>query len=127
MTNYKKGRTFEYRVRDTFRDFGFKAERKAASSPYDVIIMNEHGDVVFLVDAKKTSQRDKDYIYLKKEDLEKIIRESKKFKAQPLMTYGFYRTPIYIGFPNELLEEDGKTVRVEGGMILEKFLENYDL
>lgn len=127
MTNYKKGRRFEYRVRNLFRKFNFKAERKAASSPYDIIIMNKHGDVIFLADAKKTSQKNKKYIYLKKEDLKKIIKESKKLKAEPLVIYGFYRTPVYVGFPEELLKSEGRTVRVEKGMTLKKFLRNYEV
>ena len=92
MTNYKKGAAFEFRVRNIFRRFGYEAERKAASSPYDIIVM-KNGKVVFVVDAKKTSQKDKSFIYVRRSDVEKIINESKKLGAKPLIVYGFYRTP----------------------------------
>jgi len=64
MTNYRKGVAFEFRVRDLFRKFGYAAERKAASSPYDIIVLKD-GSVRFVVDAKKTSQRDKNFLYIK--------------------------------------------------------------
>ena len=119
MTNYKKGARFEYRVRDLFRKHGYTAERKAASSPYDIIAMKK-GRICFLVDAKKTSQKDKKFIYLKRCDVEKIVHESKKLGARPLMVYGFYRSPIYVAFPEELLKR--KVMRVEGGMKLKELI-----
>lgn len=126
MQNYKRGYNFEIRVRDKFRESGFEAERKAASAPYDLLVMKD-GQIVFLIDAKKTGQRDRDYIYVERGSLESIIEESEKVQAQPLITYGFYRTPIYVGFPSELMERGSKTVRVEESMTLEKFLENFEM
>ncbi len=121
MTNYRKGAAFEFRVRDLFRKFGYEAERKAASSPYDIIVMKE-GRVVFLVDAKKTSQRGKNFIYVKRSDVEKIMREAKKLGAKPLIAYGFYRSPIFVAFP----EEFEGVVKLEPGLELKKFLESME-
>lgn len=126
MQNYKRGYNFEIRVRDEFRDSGFQAERKAASAPYDIIVMKD-GQIVFLIDAKKTGQRDKDYIYVERGSIKTVVDESEKIGAQPLIVYGFYRTPIYVAFPLKLLEKESKTVRLEGSMKLEKFLENFEM
>ncbi|MFP4633867.1 MAG: hypothetical protein ACLFM9_02745 [Candidatus Aenigmatarchaeota archaeon] len=124
MQNYKRGYNFEIRVRDTFRDSGFEAERKAASAPYDIFVMKD-GRVVFIVDAKKTGQKDRDYIYVGRETVEKIKNEAEKIGAQPLITYGFYRSPIYVETPPELLGREGKNIRLEEGVKLEGFLDNY--
>jgi len=121
MTNYKKGARFEYRVRDLFRKFGYEAERKAASAPYDIIVIRD-GKVCFIVDAKKTSQRKKDYIYLKRSDLDKLIKESEKIGAVPLVIYGFYRTPVFVEFPDNI--KNKKTIRLEKGLELKKYLSN---
>jgi len=121
MTNYRKGVAFEFRVRDLFRKFGYNAERKAASSPYDIIVMKD-GAINFLVDAKKTSQKDKNFLYIKKADLEKIIRESEKIGARPLLVYGFYRSSIFVAFPEKLVEKN--VVRLEEGLELESFLDS---
>jgi len=119
MTNYRKGMNFEFRVRNLFRKFGYQAERKAASAPYDIIVI-KNGSVVFLVDAKKTSQKDKNFIYLKRSDVEKIIREAKKLKAMPLIIYGFYRTPVFVAFPEEIIKKG--VIKMENGLKLEDFL-----
>lgn len=124
MQNYKRGYNFEIRVRDKFRDHGFEAERKAASAPYDLLVMKD-GKVVFLIDAKKTGQRDKDHLYVERESIKSVVEESEKVGSQPLIAYGFYRSPIYVGFPSELLEEEGKTVRLEESLEMDEFLENY--
>lgn len=124
MTNYRRGYNFEIRVRDKFREFGFEAERKAASSPYDIIVMKD-GRINFIVDSKKTGQRDKDYLYIRKETVDKMIEESEKLGAESLILYGFYRTPIYVEFPKELKDVDSKTIRLEESMKLTDFLENY--
>ncbi len=124
MHNYKRGYNFEIRVRDKFREKGFVAERKAASAPYDLIIMKD-GRVSFIIDAKKTGQRDKDHLYVSKEDIRSVRDEAEKIGATPLIVYGLYRTPIYVGLVEDLLEGDGKNVRLEKGIKLEDFLENY--
>jgi len=121
MTNYKKGIRFEFRVRDLFRKFGYEAERKAASSPYDIIVM-KNGSIKFIVDAKKTSQKDKKRIYIRRDDVEKLIKEAKKLNTRPLFVYGFYRSPIYVEFPERLLEKD--VIGVDGKIKLEDFLKS---
>lgn len=124
MQNYKRGYNFEIRVRDKFRDHGFVAERKAASAPYDLLVMKD-GQIVFLIDAKKTGQRDKDHLYVERESIETVLEESDKIGTQPLIVYGFYRSPIYVGFPDELLDEEGRTIRLEESLELDEFLEKF--
>lgn len=124
MHNYKRGYNFEIRVRDTFRDNGYEAERKAASAPYDLIVMKE-GKIHFIIDAKKTGQRDKDHLYVSKKDIESVKEEAEKIGSTPLIVYGFYRSPIYVGTVDELLDREGKNVRLEEGIELENFLQNY--
>ena len=122
MTNYEKGANFEFRIRNIFRKFGYIAERKAASAPYDIIVMKD-GKILFIIDAKKTSQRDKNYIYLKKDDVIKIMRESEKIGTTPLIVYGFYKTPAFVEFPKNVVNK--KTIRLEEGLKLETFLEEF--
>src|SRR3990167_4283961 len=100
MTNYAKGAAFEYRVRDLFNRCGFVAQRKAGSSPYDLMVLKD-GRVHFLIDAKKTSTANR-YIHVRKEDVEKIVREADIVGAEPLITYGFQRTPIFVAFARSL-------------------------
>lgn len=126
MQNYKRGYNFEIRVRNKFRENGFEAERKAASAPYDLLVMKD-GRIFFLIDAKKTAQKDKNYIYVSMGSLKSIIQESEKVGAQPLIAYGFYRTPIYVEFPSELVSKESKNVRLEEGIEIEEFLENYEI
>lgn len=123
MTNYRKGYNFEMRVKKLFDGFGFKAERKAASSPYDIVVMKD-GRIVFIIDAKKTSQKNKKYLHIRKEDVEKIIKESEKLHTEPLIIYSFYRTPVYIEFPKEL-NTNKKTIRLEQGLTLRHFLKKF--
>lgn len=124
MHNYKRGYNFEIRTRNKFRDLGYQAERKAASAPYDLMVMKD-GRMVFIIDTKKTAQRDKDHIYVEKKDVRSIIEEAEKIGTQPLIVYGFYRTPIYVELPSKMMDHEGKTVRLEEGIELEDFMENY--
>lgn len=119
MTNYQKGARFEYRVRDLFRKLGYQAERKAASSPYDIIVM-KNGKIKFIIDAKKTSQKNKKRIYLKKQDIEKIMKEANKLKTTGIFVYGFYRSPIFVEFAKNL--KNKKIVKLEGRKKLKDFL-----
>jgi len=121
MTNYKKGRRFEYRVCEVFREYGFEAVRKAGSSPYDISVMKD-GRVLFLVDAKKTSQ--KKCIYVSKSDIEKIVREADAVGAEPLIIYGFRYSPVFVSFPREFLKTEG-SAKLEGGLKLKDFLESF--
>jgi Holliday junction resolvase len=119
MTNYRKGVAFEFRVRDLFRRHGYAAERKAASSPYDIIVMKD-GMINFVIDAKKTSQKGRGFIYIKRADVEKILKESRKLGAKPLIVYGFQRSPAFVAFPEKLIERD--VVKLEPGLELKTFL-----
>ncbi len=124
MHNYKRGYNFEIRVRDEFREKGYVAERKAASAPYDLIIMKD-GRIEFIIDAKKTGQRDKDHIYVDRESIESVKKEAEKLGSVPLIVYGFYRTPIYVELAGDLIEREGKHIRLEEGVKLSSFLDNY--
>ncbi len=124
MHNYKRGYNFELRVRDKFREFGYSAERKAASAPYDLLVMKD-GRVVFVIDAKKTGQRNKDHIYVSKDSIRSVKEEAERLGTSPLIIYGFYRTPLYVEPAEDLLEREGKHVRLEGEVKLENFLDNY--
>lgn len=97
--SYRAGRRFEYRTRDIFRKFGYQCDRKAASSPYDLLVQ-KGGKTIFLVECKKTGKND--YIYISKDDVTKLIVEARKQKAIPLVAYGFRRTPVFVIEPNEL-------------------------
>ncbi len=121
MTNYRKGSAFEFRVRNFFRKLGYTAERKAASSPYDIIVIKD-GVVKFLIDAKKTSQKNKKFIYIKEDDIKKIIKESDKLNTIPLIIYGFYRSPIFVEPARELIKKD--VARVDGRVKLIDYLKN---
>jgi len=41
MTNYEKGRRFEYRVRDLFKEHGFFVIRAAQSKPIDLVCLKD--------------------------------------------------------------------------------------
>lgn len=124
MTNYQRGARFEYRVRDIFRQHGFEAERKAGSSPYDLVVV-KGGRVIFVVDAKKTSVSGRDYIYVSRADLEKLAHHAALLNAQPLVAYGFNRANVCVAFPDDLLQQAGRHVRLQKGLDLEQFLQKY--
>ncbi|MFP4045823.1 MAG: hypothetical protein ACLFS3_02075 [Candidatus Aenigmatarchaeota archaeon] len=126
MTNYKRGYNFEIRIRNKFRDHGYQAERKAASSPYDLMVMKD-GRIVFIADAKKTGQRDKDHIYVRKESIESVIEEAEKLGTEPLILYGFYRSPIYVALAEDIVDKGGKTVRLEESTKLDDLLDNFKM
>ena len=84
------------------------------------------GRVLFVVDAKKTSLSGRKYIYVSKDDLEKLVRNASTLNAQPLVAYGFSRTDVHVAFPDELMKAEGKNVRLNEGMDLEGFLKNYN-
>lgn len=121
MTNYKRGMRFEFRVRNLFRKYGYVADRKAASSPYDIIVVKD-GSIKFIVDAKKTSQKNKKDIYISRDDVEKLIREGEKLKTKPLVVYGFYRSPVFVDFPERLIRK--RIIKLSGGKKLEEYLQS---
>lgn len=109
--SYRSGRSFEYRARDTFRKYGYMCDRKAGSSPYDIIAQKD-GQTVFLGECKKTGT--KDYIYIKQEDIDKTVREAERQRARPILIYGFWRSPVFYEFPEDL-DFTGKMYRVRKG------------
>ena len=99
MANYSKGRSFEYRSVDIFRKHKYECNRKAGSSPYDVVAYKK-GKVVFIAECKKTMKED--IIYISKKDIEKLSKEAKKQGATPVILYGFARSPVFVALPREL-------------------------
>lgn len=123
IMSYRSGRSFEYRARDVFRSFGYQCDRKAGSSPYDLIAQKD-GQTVFLGECKKTGT--KDYIYISKDDIDKTILQAEKQNATPILLYGFYRTPVFAALPDEL-DFTGRMYRVRKGdnMLLSDLLNEF--
>mgnify|MGYP000005725244 CR=1 FL=1 len=121
--NYRKGRRFEYRCRDIFRKYGYVCDRKAASSPYDLLVQRD-GKIVFLVECKKTCS--KGAIYVEESDVKRLVEHSKAMGAKPLLAYGFNRTPVFVAFP-EKLKKEGKMYKLtaEDGKTLDEFLKEF--
>ena len=95
--SYKKGRAFEYRVRNMFRNHGYDCDRKAGSKPID-IIAKKKGKTIFISECKKTMRN---FIYIPEKDITRLYKAAGKQRATPLITYGFDRTPIYVAYPSE--------------------------
>lgn len=123
--SYQAGRRFEYRARNVFRRCGYQCDRKAASSPYDLLVQKD-GKTIFLVECKKTGK--KDHIYISKEDIAKLVEESERQKATPLVVYGFRRTPVFVVEPNNL-PKTNKMFKVTKGenKLLSDFLKAFKL
>jgi Holliday junction resolvase len=123
--SYVSGRRFEYRARDIFRKFGFQCDRKAASSPYD-LLAQKHGKTFFLAECKKTGKKNKKCIYVSTEDVDKLVKESLQQNAIPLVIYGFNRTPAFVALPKEM-KKSGKMYKLPSGenKLLEDFLKGF--
>jgi len=119
--SYKRGRAFEYRVRDIFREYGYECDRKAASSPYDLLV-HKNGKTIFLGECKKT--RVHDCIYVSKDDVAKLLEESRKHSAIPLLLYGFDRTPVFVIRADEL-KSTRKMYKLQEGGTLRDFLKTF--
>ncbi|MCD4740725.1 hypothetical protein K8R43_06090 [archaeon] len=109
--SYRSGRSFEYRARNVFREQGYQCDRKAGSSPYDIIAQKD-GQTMFLGECKKTGKND--YIYIAKADIDKTIEHAQRQNALPILLYGFNRTPVFAAMPEDL-EFTGKMYKVKKG------------
>jgi len=79
MTNYEKGRRFEYRVRDLFRECGFIVIRAAQSKPIDLVCLKDGWSILVECKTKKTS--------LSKEGKRELMEIAKTSKALPVLAY----------------------------------------
>jgi len=55
MTNYQKGRRFEYRVRDLFKEHGFVVIRAAQSKPIDLVCLKNGNSILVECKTDKSS------------------------------------------------------------------------
>jgi len=79
MTNYEKGRRFEYRVRDLFKEHGFVVIRAAQSKPIDLVCLKNGKSI--LVECK-TNKRS-----LGKNGKSGLLDMAKTSKAVPILAY----------------------------------------
>ena len=79
MTNYEKGRRFEYRVRDLFKEHGFIVIRAAQSKPIDLVCLKNGKSV--LVECKTTKRS------LGKNGKKALLDMAKTSKAIPILAY----------------------------------------
>ncbi len=114
-TNYRKGRAFEYRVKESFEKRGYHVRRNPCSKPHDLLVGRE-GRNQFVCECKKSSKK---AIYIYSPDVRDLIEGAKANYAKPIVVYGFYRTDIYVR-PVEK-EED---LKLEPGMTLDEFIDN---
>jgi len=79
MTNYEKGRRFEYRVRDLFKKHGFIVVRAAQSKPIDLVCLKNGNSI--LVECK-TNKRS-----LGKNGKKELLNMAKTSGAKPILAY----------------------------------------
>lgn len=84
MTNYEKGRRFEYRVRDLFKKHGFIVVRAAQSKPIDLVCLKNGKSI--LVECK-TNKRS-----LGKNGKKELLNMAKTSGAKPILAYKEKRT-----------------------------------
>ena len=79
MTNYEKGRRFEYRVRDLFQKHGFLVVRAAQSKPIDLVCLKNGKSI--LVECK-TNKRS-----LGKNGKKELLNMAKTSGARLILAY----------------------------------------
>lgn len=79
MTNYQKGRRFEYRVRDLFKEHGFVVIRAAQSKPVDLVCLRNGIAVLVECKIRKSS--------LGKNGKEVLRNMAQISKAIPVLAY----------------------------------------
>ena len=75
------------------------------------------GGVSLLIQAKKTSRKEKKSLYIY--GLDGLIDTAKKYKAKPVLVYSFYYSPIYV---KEVSSKDVIVSKDEENVELEDFL-----
>lgn len=79
MTSYEKGRRFEYRVRDLFREHGFVVIRAAKSKPVDLVCLKDGKSILVECKTNKSS--------LGKNGRKELLHMAKTSKAIPILAY----------------------------------------
>ena len=79
MTNYEKGRRFEYRVRDLFKKHGFVVIRAAQSKPIDLVCLKDGKSI--LVECKTNKKA------LNKNKKKELLTMAINSKAIPILAY----------------------------------------
>jgi Holliday junction resolvase len=79
LTNYEKGRRFEYRVRDLFRNYGFVVIRAAQSKPIDLVCLKNGNSILIECKTKKSS--------LTKLQKEELLSLAKIASTTPILAY----------------------------------------
>ena len=79
MTNYEKGRRFEYRVRDLFKEHGFVVIRSAKSKPVDLVCLKNGKSILVECKIRKSS--------LKKNGRKELLHMAKTSRAIPILAY----------------------------------------
>lgn len=79
MSNYLKGRRFEYRVRDLFKKQGFIVIRGAQSKPVDLVCLKDGRSILVECKVRKSS--------LDKNGRMELLNMAKTSKAIPVLAY----------------------------------------
>ena len=79
MTKYEKGRRFEYRVRDLFKEHGFVVIRAAQSKPIDLVCLKNGTSILVECKIRKSS--------LGKNGKEMLLNMAQISKAIPVLAY----------------------------------------
>lgn len=79
MSNYRKGRRFEYRVRNLFKDHGFVVIRAAQSKPIDLVCLKNGKSVI--VECKVNKQS------LSNNGKKELLYLARMSKAIPILAY----------------------------------------
>jgi|GEM_PF-928728 len=110
VTNYKRGYALEHKTKKILeKNQWFVVRSPASKTPTDVYA-TKNGENLF-IQCKKTT-KDKTYIT----GLKGIIKQAKKYKATPILTYSFKRTPVYakeITKDKETLDKKAKNTTLE--------------
>lgn len=79
MTKYEKGRRFEYRVRDIFKEHGFVVIRAARSKPVDLVCLKNGKSILVECKINKSS--------LGKNGREELLNLAETSRAIPILAY----------------------------------------
>ena len=79
MTNYEKGRRFEYRVRDLFKEHGFVVIRAAQSKPIDLVCLKNGKSILVECKINKSS--------LGKDGRNELLHLAESSRAIPILAY----------------------------------------
>lgn len=79
MTNYEKGRRFEYRVRDLFKEHGFVVIRAAQSKPIDLVCLKNGKSILVECKVDKSS--------LGKDGRRELLRLAETSSTIPILAY----------------------------------------